>query len=217
MSTLLLRLAAPLQSYGGESKYDVRMTGKEPTKSAVVGLLAAALGRKRDESVDDLSRLRFGVRVDQEGTLIRDLHTAKRDKLAYLTTRYYLSDAVFLVGLESDDEAFLEMLDTALHHPVYPLFLGRRACPPTLPLSLGIKQLSLEAALDKEPWLAAKFRQGKCSPLLRVIMDSPDMSRGRARDYPLSFSSKCRKMTFRGVQTGTYVNKSHDPMAEQEE
>ena len=119
MSTLLLRLAAPLQSYGGESKYDVRMTGKEPTKSAVVGLLAAALGRKRDESVDDLSRLRFGVRVDQEGTLIRDLHTAKRDKLAYLTTRYYLSDAVFLVGLESDDEAFLEMLDTALQQGTY--------------------------------------------------------------------------------------------------
>ncbi|MBQ9008148.1 MAG: type I-E CRISPR-associated protein Cas5/CasD [Clostridia bacterium] len=216
MSTLLLRLAAPLQSYGGESKYDVRMTGKEPTKSAMVGLLAAARGRKREEPLEDLSRLRFGVRVDQEGTLIRDLHTARTEKTAYLTTRYYLSDAVFLAGFESGDEDFLATLDTALHHPVYPLFLGRRACPPTLPLSLGIRPLPLEEALRNEPWLAAKFRQGKCDPMLRIMMDSPDMSRGRAHDYPISFSSRCRQITFRGVQTGEYVNKSHDPMADQE-
>ena len=69
MSTLLLRLAGPLQAWGYESKFEKRRTGREPTKSAVVGMLAAALGRRRDESVEDLCSLNFGVRVEEEGQL----------------------------------------------------------------------------------------------------------------------------------------------------
>ena len=49
MATLLLRLAAPLQSWGMDSKFETRKTNREPTKSGVVGLLAAALGIRRDE------------------------------------------------------------------------------------------------------------------------------------------------------------------------
>ena len=67
MATLLLRLAAPLQSWGAESKFDTRRTGREPTKSGVIGLLAAALGIRRDADaeIQGLSAaLRFGVRVD---------------------------------------------------------------------------------------------------------------------------------------------------------
>ena len=44
MATLLLRLAAPLQAWGSDSKFETRKTDREPTKSGVVGLLAAALG-----------------------------------------------------------------------------------------------------------------------------------------------------------------------------
>lgn len=47
-----------------------------------------------------------------------------------MTYRHYLQDAVFLVGLESEDTALLQELETALKHPVYPLYLGRRSCPP---------------------------------------------------------------------------------------
>ena len=67
MGTLLLRLAAPIQAWGVEAQFEIRKTGREPTKSGVVGLLAAALGRGRDVPPDDLNVLRFGVRVDQEG------------------------------------------------------------------------------------------------------------------------------------------------------
>ena len=137
-STLLLRLAAPLQSWGMDAKFEIRRTNREPTKSGVIGLLAAALGRRRDEPVDDLSRLHFGVRVDQEGELLRDYHTAsspKKESERYVTERYYLSDAVFLVGLESADRDLLHSLEEALRFPVFPLFLGRRSCPPTLPLA----------------------------------------------------------------------------------
>lgn len=138
MATLLLRLAAPLQSWGADSKFETRKTNREPTKSGVIGLLAAALGLRRDDAagIARLNGLHFAVRADREGSLLVDFHTANREedrkkgKAPYVTYRHYLQDAVFLVGLESEDTALLQELETALKHPVYPLYLGRRSCPP---------------------------------------------------------------------------------------
>ena len=98
MATLLLRLAAPLQSWGSDSKFETRKTDREPTKSGVVGLLAAALGLRRDdtEGLARLNGLRFAVRADQEGSLLVDFHTAKSRDTSYVTYRHYLQDAVFL-------------------------------------------------------------------------------------------------------------------------
>lgn len=132
MATLLLRLAAPLQAWGADSKFETRKTGREPTKSGVVGLLAAALGLRRDESeaLTQLIGLRFGVRVEREGQLLVDYHTAKTqdEKTSYVTYRHYLQDAVFLAGIESTDTALLQQLQQALLHPAFPLYLGRRCC-----------------------------------------------------------------------------------------
>ena len=47
MATLLLRLAAPLQAWGADSKFETRKTNREPTKSGVIGLLAAALPERK--------------------------------------------------------------------------------------------------------------------------------------------------------------------------
>ena len=137
MATLVLRLAAPLQSWGADSKFETRKTNREPTKSGVIGLLAAALGLRRDDAAGlaRLNGLHFAVRADREGSLLVDFHTANREedrkkgKAPYVTYRHYLQDAVFLVGLESEDTALLQELETALKHPVYPLYLGRRSCP----------------------------------------------------------------------------------------
>ena len=120
MATLLLRLAAPLQAWGSDSKFETRKTDREPTKSGVVGLLAAALGLRRDdtEGLARLNGLRFAVRADQEGSLLVDFHTAKSRDTSYVTYRHYLQDAVFLAGLESEDEALLRELEAALRHPV---------------------------------------------------------------------------------------------------
>lgn len=76
MATLLLRLAAPLQSWGSDSKFETRKTDREPTKSGVVGLLAAALGLRRDdtEGLARLNGLRFAVRADQEGSRVRNVY-----------------------------------------------------------------------------------------------------------------------------------------------
>lgn len=141
MSTLLLRLAGPLQAWGYDSKFETRRTGREPSKSGVIGLLAAALGRKRDESIEDLRELRFGVRVDREGQLLHDYHTVQmKSGKTYVTHRYYLADATFLVGIESENKAWLEEIQHALLHPAFPLFLGRRSCVPSLPIALGIRE-----------------------------------------------------------------------------
>ena len=72
MHTLLLRLSGPLQSWGVQSRFSIRDTGLEPSKSGVVGLLCAALGRPRSAPVDDLAALQMGVRVDQQGHLTYD-------------------------------------------------------------------------------------------------------------------------------------------------
>ena len=55
MSTLLLRLAGPLQSWGTDSKFEVRRTENEPSKSGVIGLVAAALGIRRNEEISELN------------------------------------------------------------------------------------------------------------------------------------------------------------------
>lgn len=223
MSTLLLRLAAPLQAWGSDSRFEVRRTGKEPTKSGVIGMLAAALGRKRDESVEDLCQLRFGVRVDQEGQLLRDFHTAPQEKdKRYVTNRYYLCDAVFLVGLESENESLLNELEQALQSPVYPVFLGRRSCPPTMPLTLGIREGTLVDVLREEPWTASLWMQNRYrskKPYLRLVTDAHCGGRkaGMQRDLPVTFHISARSYTYRNVEEHQPVvppKMDHDPMSE---
>jgi CRISPR system Cascade subunit CasD len=163
MHTLLLRLTGPMQSWGTQSRFLERDTGRDPSKSGVIGLLCAALGRGRDEPVDDLARLVMGVRVDREGVLARDYQTAldvvKADGSrggTVVSNRYYLADADFLVGLAGDDLGLLEGLDGALAAPHWPLSLGRKAYVPGVPPRLadgGVRpDCGLVAALRREPW-----------------------------------------------------------------
>ncbi|PZT77285.1 MULTISPECIES: type I-E CRISPR-associated protein Cas5/CasD [unclassified Streptomyces] len=180
-AVLLLRLAAPLQSWGGPSRYNRRETRPQPTKSGVLGLLAAAEGRDRAASIADLVGLRLGVRVDQPGSLLRDYHTysdyrgvpllsAKTNakgqqtrtspaKYTGVTQRFYLQDAVFVVALRGP-KPLVAGLEKAVRHPVHPLSLGRRSCPPTGPVSLGLRpDTGLEEALKEVPWKAGEHRR----------------------------------------------------------
>lgn len=88
--------------------------------------------------------------------MTRKRNSNRFDKEMPLTYRYYLSDARFLVALGAKRE-LLETLDQAIHTPKWPLFLGRRSCPPDYPLSLGIhdEYADVRQALDSEPWHAA--------------------------------------------------------------
>lgn len=164
MFTLLMRLQGPMQSWGTTSRFDERDTQLEPSKSGVIGLVCAALGRDRSEPLDDLAALRMGVRVDREGVPMRDYQTAtgvviatgKVDKArTVVSPRFFLSDAVFLVGLEGQDEALLQRVHDALRRPVWPLALGRKSFVPSAPVYLpdGLRKQSLEQAMAAWPWL----------------------------------------------------------------
>ncbi|MBR1437409.1 MAG: type I-E CRISPR-associated protein Cas5/CasD [Synergistaceae bacterium] len=215
MATLLLRLAGPLQSWGVDSKFETRGTLDFPTKSGVIGLLAAALGYSRDEPLDRLNELNFGVRVDKEGVRLHDYHTAdyhtaKGKKDTYVTHRYYLSDAVFLAGLESDDAEFLKELEEALRSPAFPLYLGRRSCVPSMPLVIGIRDTSCLTALKNEKWQLSEWRQKKntktSSEKLRIIIDAETPNPLSVfHDLPVSFSQKYRKFAPRSVEEYGYV------------
>ena len=232
MSTLLLRLAGPLQSWGNGSKFERRYTGRTPTKSGVVGMCASAIGHRRDEDekIDSIAKLRFGVRIDRPGTLLKDFHTTheetfwnpadrskinhqltqeKKNKYSYVTTRYYLSDAAFLVGLEGEDSFLLE-LDEALRFPMFPLFLGRRGCPPEGRVALGVVSVGLCEALQKQPPVVEMRQSWNAeSAGLRIVMDavrninddSPERISGSylQRDIPLSFNPIHRRFDFRSV------------------
>jgi CRISPR system Cascade subunit CasD len=165
MPTLLLRLVSPMQSWGTTSRFDERDSQLEPSKSGVLGLVCAALGRDRADPVDDLGRLKMGVRVDREGLLMRDYQTATGVMTAagkvdlnrtVISPRYYLADAAFLVGLEGEVLDFLDRIYVALRIPVWPLALGRKSFPPAEPVWLegGVRDEGLREALLAWPRIA---------------------------------------------------------------
>jgi CRISPR system Cascade subunit CasD len=200
MATLLLRLAGPMQSWGTRSRFDDRDTERFPSKSGVVGLLCAALGRPRSAPLDDLAGLRMGVRADRTGVLASDFHTAQEVAKAsgaspatVVSRRHYLADAVFLVGLEGDRSA-LAAVEDALRRPVWPLYLGRKAFPPGKPLLLpdGLRAGDLESALREYPWLESLPARLRRPPdVLAVQWECGPGEEGEWRqDVPLSFADR---------------------------
>jgi CRISPR system Cascade subunit CasD len=190
-----------MQSWGTTSRFDERDTQLEPSKSGVLGLVCAALGRDRSEPVDDLANLRMGVRVDREGVPMQDYQTIGGDKDLkkchkkivinadgkfntdpIVSPRHYLSDAVFLVGLEGGYD-LLACIHTALKNPVWPLFLGRKSFVPSQPVYLpnGLVEQTLKEALSQWPLLS---RRVPGAPMRGLLEDD---SEGSARlDQPVA-------------------------------
>ncbi len=214
MTTLLLRLSGPMQAWGTESRFEFRETGLEPSKSGVVGLLAAALGRPRSEPVDDLAALLLGVRVDREGVIGVDFQTTERvarvpgkEKGAehpVVSRRAYLMDADFLVGLEGDPD-LLARLDEALAAPHWPLSLGRKSCPPSVPIRLpdvppdgpGLRDEPLEAALRRIP----VHRSSEGDERVRLVIEDPEAGEIVRRDQPLGAAFATRTFAPRRART----------------
>ncbi|WP_432070886.1 type I-E CRISPR-associated protein Cas5/CasD [Streptomyces sp. AA1529] len=210
MSVLTLRLAGPLQSWGASARFARRTTESAPTKSGVVGMLAAAAGIQRgdDQGLTPLAALRFAVRIDQPGTRVRDFHTAHHQttgKAMPLSERFYLADAVFVAALEGD-RTLLTTLDAAVRAPVFAPFLGRRSCPPALPLELGLHhKADLDEALQTEPWQASawyrrRFRdQEHMSLTVLREAHADEQQANMLRDQPLSFAAEHRRHALRTV------------------
>lgn len=156
---LLFRLYGPLASWGETAVGETRPSAAWPGRSAIIGLLAAAMGVRRDEEERQRSLvLSYGVAicVESAGELLRDYHTtqvpperrgvnhlSRRDEVnaeslnTILSQRDYRSDALYTVALwRKDDSAgeTLKHLAESLARPVFPLYLGRKSCPVALPL-----------------------------------------------------------------------------------
>ena len=197
MATVLLRLMGPMQSWGTTSRFDERDTGKEPSKSGVLGLVAAALGIDRENwrDLEPLCRLRMGVRHDRPGVPKRDYQTAQRVISAdgskihdtAVTTRHYLADAAFLVGLCGEDRALLERIHGALADPVWPLALGRKSYVPSEPIWMpdAVVDADLRDALAQWPAIASPRPGSPRTPRI-LSLESPDRSGLMKMDQPLS-------------------------------
>lgn len=201
MRTVLLKFSGPLQSWGTDSHFETRHTDSHPSKSGVIGMIAAGLGYRRDddEKLAGLNGLDFAVRVDQVGEILRDYHTAHKYKgngefeRTYVTNRYYLQDAVFVVALGSDDDELIDDVKTAVTAPYFPLFLGRRSLPPTADLFLDIVDKDAVSALKEYPWQASKWYRRDHGSRVQIFADAALLNSAGARirnDEPVSFSQK---------------------------
>src|SRR5262249_3352654 len=135
----------------------------------------------------------------------RDFHTA-RDVIradgsgrqeTVVSHRFYLADADFLVALEGKRE-LLNRLNAALQHPVWPLYLGRKAFVPGVPVWLpdGLHPESeLGEALVSYP---LRLPRHNASHNLRLVLEDEHGPEVRP-DVPLSFSA--RTFTTRRVRT----------------
>ncbi len=220
MHTLLMRLVSPMQSWGTQDRFPMRDTHLEPSKSGIIGLLCAAEGTPREniKRIQELAEsFRMGVRVDCEGKKYYDYHTArdilsadeKKKDRSTVGNRYYLADAAFLVGLESDDLDLLKDLHDALANPRWFLFLGRKSFVPSEPICLkdGLREdVDLLTALQTYRWLGRAWQ--KKPEQLRFVIEhhAGDQSPNnqpitQVNDQPLSFDIHNRRYAPRRVRT----------------
>lgn len=181
MKALILRFDAPLVSFGGTVVDANSITDDMPSRSMVTGLLANALGYDHRD-VGPLGRLQERMRVaarrDVPGTRVVDFQTVDLGQEflsggwttsgraegreggsagsgTHIRYRHYLADAIYTLAVnleDSEEPPTLEMLDAALAEPARPIFIGRKACLPSTPISQGIVEVSsLLEALREAP------------------------------------------------------------------
>lgn len=232
---LLLRLYGPLASWGDIAVGELRHTAVHPSRSALLGLLGAALGVERDDAAGQQALAdgyRFGIKMESLGAPLRDYHTvqlgvpprkfqfrSRRQELAadkvdtILSTREYRCDSLAVVAVQAlpGAPASLEQLAQALRQPHFPLYLGRKSCPPALPLmpqqvaAASLREAfdsavfpSLLGGLDERPpqaaWPSARDRQAFRLEQVRYYWEDgmeagmPSSFQTVRRDQPLSRS-----------------------------
>lgn len=209
MDVLLFRLYGPLASWGEIAVGESRHSANYPSKSAILGLIGAALGIERGDEVQQ-ANLQQGYNVAVEvfstGQLLRDYHTAqvpdsagkfsyrtRRDELVsgkarlgtVLSSREYRSDALAVVALRALPEApfSLQQIEEKLRKPVFHLYLGRKSCPLAAPLNPQL-------LIDQSDFLSA-FKAYRHLPLLPIWQqdDATGLPVKRDRDW-LAISSE---------------------------
>lgn len=225
MKTILLKLSGPMQAFGTSSNFETRYTDYYPSKSAIVGMLAASLGYRRDDSrIERINEIDFAVRVDQKPNLIRDYQIAQKYKINgtlernYVTNRYYLEDGIFIVAIGARDELIDELYE-ALNRPYFQVFMGRRSCPPPADFILNLVEEEPIEALKNLSWQASSYFKRRNKFYKANIYADYDLIEGRKirrNDRVISFSQKRREFSIRfesenSIDFSEEYQTSHDP------
>ncbi|WP_311443787.1 type I-E CRISPR-associated protein Cas5/CasD [Ezakiella coagulans] len=201
MKTILLKFGGPMQSWGTSSHFETRNTDYYPSKSAVIGVIAASFGYSRDEDkkIEKLNELDFAVRVDQVGLLRKDYQTARKLKKdeTYVTNRYYLEDAIFVVAISSEDDDWIEEICAAIKNPYFQPFMGRRSCPVQPDFIIDVVEMGAIEALQNLEWQASDwYKRRNQNYVADIYADKdllPESGYTMRNDSVISFSQKERK------------------------
>lgn len=197
MDFLVFRLYGPMASWGEIAVGEARHSAIYPSKSAIIGLLASALGIRRDQEQLQ-NNLAAGywqaIKLLKAGQVLKDYHTAqapdsvgkfryrtRRDELIHgkerlgtaLSSREYRTDAQAIIAIKALDAAPYELqsLQQALQSPKFHLYLGRKSCP-------------LAAPVDAQVITADNFRQALDSYELKDLLINAPEWRSDARWLP---------------------------------
>jgi CRISPR system Cascade subunit CasD len=216
---LVLRLEAPLQSWGFDSQYNRRNTGLMPTKSAIAGICCAALGLPRGSDKEEgfltsfgtvrmiaIAIPRAGVKKELPVRRLQDYHTVQNTKTAegknkdcHITYRQYLTDASFGVLLEGE-AVFLGEIASAFADPKWGIWLGRKTCIPSAPVLAGLKENredALRLLIGEKP-LESFTRQEEVETFIEGRDSLPDTAVSFAIERRL-FSPR-RVRTLQGIE-----------------
>ena len=185
---LVFLLSAPLASFGGYAGHQRRGSGLVPMRSAVLGLVGAALGIDRTDTEGQTALRAYSVAVQsfQRSTPLRDYHTVQtvptakvkrpptrghalarigRDANTIITMRDYRCDVLIGAALWGDGRWTLDDLAAHLRRPHFPLYLGRKSCPLANPLNPDVVTtagpMEALAGIEVPEWL---YLDGKPEP-----------------------------------------------------
>jgi CRISPR system Cascade subunit CasD len=172
---LTFQLYGPLAAWGEQAVGQERDASPQPSRSAVLGLIAAALGLRRDQEYEQgqlAQSLGLGILLCSHGLGMRDFHTAqraksiarvrhlhtRRDELAHdnidtvISYRAYRQDSAAVAALwllNDESEYGLDAIAEAMKRPAFSLYLGRKSCPLAIPLAPRVvTEVDLRSALD---------------------------------------------------------------------
>lgn len=173
MNYIKLTLSGVLQYYADNNSIALRTTYNSsiaPTKSAIVGLIASALGlpRKSKQLNDLYNTITTKYKVISSGQFFEDFQTIKplKSQSRYMNKFYtrnqfntvgggirdgqliknvqYLQDSEFEVYIGCEDNDLLHKIFETIKNPEYALYFGKRSCVPNKPIVTEFKLFNEE-------------------------------------------------------------------------